>query len=908
LSQNRSKFLACAACLCLGWQVSARAGIALYFDADQATPGMQGGIADWSSQNWYNGTTWTGWNSSALDLAVFSGPPGGSVTIRSSAVASGLQFDASGYTISGTASRILTLSSGTIAVADGVTAAITLPLATGSGTGLHKIGGGLVAISSANTINSNITIEGGTLSIAADGAFGSTANDISLSGGGALRLTGSQDFVIPNARQVTIGAGGGRFDTAGANITLNGVGQLTGSGALIKSGTKSLVFGSSNIGFSGSISVLEGILAVRSGAAVGGGPIALSGGSLTLAGDTPTNFGSDISVSANAVIQVESLGVSTVTYAVHSVGTLSVNTGTTLDLNGLGTRWLSASSVQNEGVIKLALAGLEVRGALTGSGQVRFGVTNISIESMRIGLIFTGGGSRTIGTGLAAEDAVAGKIILATTATPVIYNGTWQGGGAAQESYAVIHDGGNITLGTDARLNLVTTDLTSLRTLHAWGNGLSNTFEIATGFIADRTVGGTIPEGLGGLEIKDATLITRASAGLPVVTKLDGQGATHRAGLITFIGTTAKWQTASAAQTYDGGVRFDTSATIQTDQDLTHTGTTSQKWDGQWQVPTAGITLTKTGPAWLTLETQGYVAGTALMVNEGSVRFTGDAGAGWYEGNYARGANAAITAPPTPDRTLAVNVGSAAAVATVEFAAPLNQLASLTIGATGIARVTDSPSVGEKAVVATSLGIAAGGVMDLRNNRLIINYDALASSPLSALEAMVLRGRAGGPPGTLWQGDGITSNTAAAAPGNLAVGIAEATEVMSLTGNQSAAWGTATVDASSVLLRLTLAGDSDLDGAVNLNDLIRLANHYGSSTNQHWSGGDFDYDGAVTLNDLIILANNYGSTLTGAAPLGAETFAGDLASVMSGASVPEPGVGWVIGLLTFGLGRRRRKS
>jgi hypothetical protein len=58
-----------------------------------------------------------------------------------------------------------------------------------------------------------------------------------------------------------------------------------------------------------------------------------------------------------------------------------------------------------------------------------------------------------------------------------------------------------------------------------------------------------------------------------------------------------------------------------------------------------------------------------------------------------------------------------------------------------------------------------------------------------------------------------------------------------------------------------LMGDADRDRTVNLNDLIRLANPYGSTSGVSYSDGDFDSDGTVNLNDLIRLANNYGTTL-----------------------------------------------
>jgi len=71
-------------------------------------------------------------------------------------------------------------------------------------------------------------------------------------------------------------------------------------------------------------------------------------------------------------------------------------------------------------------------------------------------------------------------------------------------------------------------------------------------------------------------------------------------------------------------------------------------------------------------------------------------------------------------------------------------------------------------------------------------------------------------------------------------------------------------DDDAIFTFFQLSGDADHDRTVNLNDLIRLANHYGTTTGLTWADGDFSGDGGGDLNDLIILANHYGSTLAAA--------------------------------------------
>jgi hypothetical protein len=101
-------------------------------------------------------------------------------------------------------------------------------------------------------------------------------------------------------------------------------------------------------------------------------------------------------------------------------------------------------------------------------------------------------------------------------------------------------------------------------------------------------------------------------------------------------------------------------------------------------------------------------------------------------------------------------------------------------------------------------------------------------------------------------------------------------------------------DASSLTLQLTqaTAGDTDLDGDIDLSDLSTLATNYGALSGSDWLQGDFDHDGDIDLSDLSNLAANYGQGE-------AQAFA-DFQSL---ASVPETGM---LGFLGFLVLLRRR--
>jgi hypothetical protein len=119
------------------------------------------------------------------------------------------------------------------------------------------------------------------------------------------------------------------------------------------------------------------------------------------------------------------------------------------------------------------------------------------------------------------------------------------------------------------------------------------------------------------------------------------------------------------------------------------------------------------------------------------------------------------------------------------------------------------------------------------------------------------------------------------------------------------------VDGSAVVARYTLSGDATLDGSVDFNDLVKLAQNYNTTvknaTDSWWTHGDFTYDGVTDFNDLVKLAQSYNTALpTDPIPGAPVAFQADLARAF--ASVPEPGTFSVLGLGVLALlGRRKRR-
>jgi autotransporter-associated beta strand protein len=313
----------------------------------------------------------------------------------------------------------------------------------------------------------------------------------------------------------------------------------------------------------------------------------------------------------------------------------------------------------------------------------------------------------------------------------------------------------------------------------------------------------------------------------------------------------------------DGALRFGGT------QAATLTNTVTLAADATITVDTVGVSPTiaaVTGPGGLNKRGDGNVTlNSATYAGATTV----EAGSTIYNGNATLGGPMTIGLPvgsPTP----AVAGGSSVVVASSTSAASPKLLAvtNLTINAPTVAT-------------------AAANTLDLKNNALNINYTG--TSPLAAVKALINAGRDGAQPGEA----AIVSTDATP---NRAIGYAEASAVVA-----SSVFGA--VDGTNLLVRHTVVGDSDLNGLVNFNDLLALAQNY-NGTGKEWYQGDFTgFDGAVDFNDLLALAQNYNGSLTLNDEFSA-TFAADFALAVS--LTPEPASLLALAGLGGTLLRRRR--
>jgi hypothetical protein len=195
-----------------------------------------------------------------------------------------------------------------------------------------------------------------------------------------------------------------------------------------------------------------------------------------------------------------------------------------------------------------------------------------------------------------------------------------------------------------------------------------------------------------------------------------------------------------------------------------------------------------------------------------------------------------------------------------------------------------------------ALSVSAGARLDLTGGAWAIDYTA-GNSPAATIDALITSGRAGN-----FTGTGITSSKAAA-DARYTIGSAEASAlgVTSVPG-----FASVPVDADTFLFRLTLLGDATLNGIVDFQDLVILAQNY-NLTGRTFIQGDTNYSGSVDFQDLVALAQNYNLSAVGDSLVAvgdSSDFAGDWALAQS--LVPEPTSLCALGALAVAGVRRKR--
>ncbi len=192
----------------------------------------------------------------------------------------------------------------------------------------------------------------------------------------------------------------------------------------------------------------------------------------------------------------------------------------------------------------------------------------------------------------------------------------------------------------------------------------------------------------------------------------------------------------------------------------------------------------------------------------------------------------------------------------------------------------------------TAVIVNAGSKLDLGTNGLAINFASPAADPVATIAGYLQTGYNAG----LWTGAGINSSTAASNASALAVGYAD--------GNTDA--GSAAAP-NQILVKYTLAGDANLDGLVNFNDLVAVVQNF-DKAGTDWASGDFHYGTSTNFNDLVTVVQDFNKILTppsgSAIELGGTTLP---LATPTDVQLPEPGTLALLAIGAAAVMRRRRR-
>lgn len=204
-------------------------------------------------------------------------------------------------------------------------------------------------------------LEDGTLSLSQSGSLGSASSVLTIDGG---TLETAADFNLDH--DIVLGARNGTIDTLGS--TANLVGQVTGSGQLIKDGSGKLI-ATNELNHTGGTTIRNGVLQVGDGSISG----AISG---------------DVAVDTGASLEFNHLNIEVYNGRISGEGLLKIDSPGGLTLTGDSSAFTGKTEVIGTLTVNGTLGGsallVEAGADLAGSGRI-MGDTTISNTGMLVG-------------------------------------------------------------------------------------------------------------------------------------------------------------------------------------------------------------------------------------------------------------------------------------------------------------------------------------------------------------------------------------------------------------------------------------------------------------------------------------------------------------------------------------------
>ncbi len=403
--------------------------LALPFALFAATQYAQGTFTWGVTSAWSNASggpynlAWTGLNNAVFEIAP------GAVTVNLTQTVTNIDFNASGFTLSGGTS--ITLANPTIITTSAATTTISTPL---GGIALTKAGTGTLVLNGNNTFTGATNVNAGVLNIQSNTGTGTVAGGVVVAGGAALQL---QNNITVGAEALTLNGTGITADGALRNVSGNNTwggavtlstnpviiqsdaGLLTLSAAMANGANFLTVQGAGNAKISGVIGAGAGGITMS-----GAGTLTLAGANTytgattvnsgTLAAGIITNaFGNATNVTianaAGATMDITGFNntIGSLTGGGASGGTVILGSGALLTVGNATSPAAYAGTMSGTGGIKKVGAGtITLTGTNTYSGSTTINVGTLAAassgalgdESATNTLIFTGGTLQATGT------------------------------------------------------------------------------------------------------------------------------------------------------------------------------------------------------------------------------------------------------------------------------------------------------------------------------------------------------------------------------------------------------------------------------------------------------------------------------------------------------------------------------
>ena len=264
---------------------------------------------------------------------------------------------------SGPSSALVNNSASAASYAGGVTLAtgsaqlggagdLTLSGRVAGAGGFTKIGAGTLTLSGANTYAGDTAVSAGTLLLGSVTALGG-GPAMDVSSGATLDLAGHSVSLVSltGAGRVTLGSATLTVGSSNTTTTFGGV--ISGSGALVKTGSGTFTLTGANT-YSGGTTFSAGTVAIATAEALGSGASTFDGG--TLANTAALTLASAVTLGSGGATFATTGGDLTLSGVVSGVGSLTKTGGATLIFTGANT--YSGHTTVSAGTLQIGDGGI----------------------------------------------------------------------------------------------------------------------------------------------------------------------------------------------------------------------------------------------------------------------------------------------------------------------------------------------------------------------------------------------------------------------------------------------------------------------------------------------------------------------------------------------------------------------